>query len=83
MAVKYLDNAKGLNMGAAYLNDKQSREFVRFIAASTRSETQKSLQESPFVSIIMNRSSELETITGRHTTLLSISYMYYVHNVHS
>ena len=45
-----LDQAKGLDVGSSYLNDKACRDFIGYIAQDVNDKTVKTLKESKFFS---------------------------------
>ncbi|XP_063408230.1 zinc finger protein 862-like [Mytilus trossulus] len=53
-----LDQAKGLDVGNSYLNDKKACEFVKNIASVSRNETRDLLKKTPFLSLTCDGSSD-------------------------
>ncbi|XP_076081027.1 zinc finger protein 862-like isoform X2 [Mytilus galloprovincialis] len=53
-----LDQAKGLDVGNSYLNDKKACEFVKNIASVSRKETRDLLKKTPFLSLTCDGSSD-------------------------
>jgi hypothetical protein len=53
-----LDNAKGVDIGQTYHNDKAAAKFVEYIAKQARSTTAKLIQEGSFLSLISDGSTD-------------------------
>ena len=73
-----LDTVKGLDIGTQYINDKQAKTFVQSIADTQRQKTFTTINESSFISIAMDGSTdftgeEMESLYVRTCTAGKIS----------
>ena len=54
-----LDKAKSLKVGETYLNEKAGLNFITYIAECERDRIHKWLEETPFISFIMDGSTDI------------------------
>ena len=64
-----LDKRKGLNVGETYLNDKNCKIFTHAIALHERQKIKQEIENSPFVSILCDGSTD-SSITDNETIYL-------------